>query len=222
VALSVFNLTRCAMGEIALNTDSALVWQLRCLHEESDVRRDGCDLKRGAMTEIRSGAISKKAGAPSGAETECERETVLLVEDEAFVREVTSEVLQGAGYRVLVARNAVEAKRLYWECSGIVDLLLTDVVLPGENGRELARRVKEKNPRTRILLMSGYAEQIGLRGGGFEVLAKPFSVEELLRRVEEALGANSARLEKGGSGSLAVACSVQNLGGYFGEGGHAS
>ena len=115
-------------------------------------------------------------------------ETILLVEDEAFVREVTSQVLRSAGYCVLTAKNAVEAIHVYDQCSNEVDLLLTDVVLPGETGRVLAARLRQENPALNILLVSGYAEQMGLQDGDQEeCLAKPFSSEVLLRRVRQQL-----------------------------------
>jgi CheY-like chemotaxis protein len=115
-------------------------------------------------------------------------ETILFVEDEAFVREVTSQVLRSAGYRVLTATNAVEALHLYDQPSNEVGLLLTDVVLPGETGRGLAARLVQRNPALNILLVTGYTEQMGLQDGDQEeCLAKPFSSEVLLRRVRQQL-----------------------------------
>lgn len=123
-------------------------------------------------------------------------ETILLVEDEVFVRQVTCEVLQSAGYRVLAAKNAVEALRVYEQCGGEVELLLTDVVLPGETGRALAGRLRRKNPVLKILLVTGYAEQMGLREGNQEeCLAKPYSTEVLLRRVRQRLDGVGLRSE---------------------------
>jgi two-component system, cell cycle sensor histidine kinase and response regulator CckA len=121
-------------------------------------------------------------------EERLERETILFVEDEAFVREVTCEVLQSAGYRVLTAKNAVEAECIYDARRGDVELLLTDVVLPGETGRALAGRLRRGNPGLRVLLVTGYAEQMGLQEAmPEECLAKPFSTEVLLRRVRQLL-----------------------------------
>src|SRR5271165_407542 len=116
-------------------------------------------------------------------------ETILLVEDEAFVREVTGEVLRSAGYEVLIARNAAEAAGVYAGRRGGEELLLSDVVLPGEDGRALAGRLRRENPELKVLLVSGYAEQMGLREEQEEeeCLAKPFSTEVLLRRVREML-----------------------------------
>jgi two-component system cell cycle sensor histidine kinase/response regulator CckA len=116
--------------------------------------------------------------------------TILLVEDEAFVRDVTCEALQSEGYRVLTAKNAAEAMRLYDQHCGEVELLLSDVVLPGETGWALASKVRRENPFVKILLVTGYAEQMGLKGAKpEEVLAKPFSTETLLQRVRQLLDA---------------------------------
>jgi CheY-like chemotaxis protein len=115
-------------------------------------------------------------------------ETILFVEDEGFVREVTSQVLRSAGYRVLTAKNAAEAIHVFDQCSSEVELLLTDVVLPGETGRVLAAKLRQRNPELNILLVTGYAEQMRLQGcDREECLAKPFSSEVLLRRVRQQL-----------------------------------
>ncbi len=105
-------------------------------------------------------------------------ETILLVEDEAFVREVTCEVLRSAGYQVSTAATAREARREY-ERNGGVDCVITDVVLPGESGRKLAERLWEEAPQLKVLFVTGYAEQMDTR----DCLAKPFSTTVLLRRV---------------------------------------
>ncbi len=111
-------------------------------------------------------------------------ETILLVEDEIFVRKVTCEVLRSAGYRVLTAKSAAEALQVYEGNSASVDLLLTDVVLPGETGRSLARRLRRENPELKVLFVTGYAEQMGLVEEERErYLAKPFSSRVLLRRL---------------------------------------
>ncbi len=121
-------------------------------------------------------------------------ETILLVEDEAFVRKATAEVLESAGYRLVTARSAAEALEAYRSSFGPVDLLLTDVILPGMSGRDLAAEFESLCPRARILLMSGQAEQLA---GDVEpspnarkCLAKPFSIRVLLRKVREVLDTN--------------------------------
>ena len=78
------------------------------------------------------------------------RGTILLVEDESFLREVTCEILESAGYRVLKTRNAAEATSTFGEYKSIVRLLLTDVVLPGQNGRDLAHDLRSVCPKLKI------------------------------------------------------------------------
>jgi two-component system, cell cycle sensor histidine kinase and response regulator CckA len=120
-------------------------------------------------------------------------ETILLVEDEGFVRKVTAEVLESAGYRLLVARSGAEALDAYRRLSAPIDLLLADVVMPGMSGRDLAAEFESLRPRIRVLLMSGYAGQLArchLSPYSKTYLAKPFSVHVLLRKVREVLDAN--------------------------------
>ena len=122
-------------------------------------------------------------------------ETILFVEDEALVRDVTCEVLQSAGYRVLTAKNAAEAMSLYNQSGGEVELLLSDVVLPGETGWALACMLRRENPLLKILLVTGYPEQMGLRQAkSEEFLAKPFSTQTLLRRVRQLLDRSELRI----------------------------
>jgi len=114
--------------------------------------------------------------------------SVLLVEDDAFVREVAAEVLRAAGYRVWVAANAIEAAKMHDEQNGCIDLLLSDMKLPGETGSALAKKLRMRNPRLRVLLATGYGELMEDHLDGDECLAKPFSSAELLRRVKEIMG----------------------------------
>jgi CheY-like chemotaxis protein len=81
--------------------------------------------------------------------------TVLLVEDESFLREVTCDILESAGYRVLKTCNAKEAISAFTEYKTIVRLLLTDVVLPGQNGRDLANDLRSVCPKLKIIFISG-------------------------------------------------------------------
>jgi len=127
-------------------------------------------------------------------------QTILLVEDEKFVREVTREVLQSAGYRVLAAENSLEAASLYELHGTQVELLLTDMILPGETGLALAYRLRRENPRLNLLLVTGYAMQAELRGlEAEEVLAKPFSTETLLQRIRHLLNDEGCQTVRGGS-----------------------
>jgi CheY-like chemotaxis protein len=119
--------------------------------------------------------------------------TILYVEDETFVREVTREVLESAGYRVLTASSTAEADRLYGEKFGEIDLLLTDVILPGENGRSFAARVRREHPFVKIVLATGYGEQMGAEESWAHGLDKPFSSEGLLQRIGELLDGSESR-----------------------------
>jgi two-component system cell cycle sensor histidine kinase/response regulator CckA len=119
-------------------------------------------------------------------------ETVLLVEDEEMVRRMTREVLEGAGYRVLEAASGFEALRLSSGHGGRLDLLLTDVVMPGMSGRELAERLAPVRPGMKVLYMSGHTDDAifhhGVAQAGTGFLQKPFTPETLERRIRELLG----------------------------------
>jgi CheY-like chemotaxis protein len=118
-------------------------------------------------------------------------ETVLLVEDEQVVRRLVQQTLERLGYSVIVAASAAEALGHLDEHDGTIDLLLTDLVMPGMNGRELAGVVKERRPRTRVLFMSGYAEDAvashGVLQPGAPLLEKPFTAVGLGEKVRAVL-----------------------------------
>jgi CheY-like chemotaxis protein len=99
--------------------------------------------------------ISDSASIIAGTDLPRGRGTILLVEDENFLREVTCEILESAGYRVLKTRNAKEAISAFTEYKTIVRLLLTDVVLPGENGRDLANELRSVCPKLKVVFISG-------------------------------------------------------------------
>jgi len=117
--------------------------------------------------------------------------TLLLVEDEEVVRRLVLEVLRGQGYSVLAAPNAAEALDLASRHAGTIDLLVTDVVLPGMSGAELARRMGAARPETRVLFISGYTGEAIARHGmlepGIAFLHKPFTPSEIARKVRELL-----------------------------------
>lgn len=106
--------------------------------------------------------------------------TILVVEDDAFVREVACEILRSAGYAVLSASNATEAQNVFSACGEEIALLLTDIVLPGQNGHVLAERLKQNRPSLKVLFATGYPEQMSR---GLDCLAKPFSAATLLDSV---------------------------------------
>ncbi len=117
-------------------------------------------------------------------------ETILLTEDEAPVRSLARILLERAGYTVVEAASPAEAQRRS-ESMATIDLLLTDVVMPGGTGPELFRALSARRPKLRVLFMSGYAEQdlfdrVDVRHAG-AFLSKPFSRQELIARVREAL-----------------------------------
>jgi CheY-like chemotaxis protein len=118
-------------------------------------------------------------------------ETILLVEDEAAVRELAARVLQSNGYKVLVASDPEEAVRVCQEYKEPVHLLLTDVVMPKLSGRQLADHVVFIRPEMKVLFMSGYTDDtIAHRGviqEGAAFLEKPFTPESLLRKVRGVL-----------------------------------
>ena len=114
--------------------------------------------------------------------------TVLVAEDEEIVRDLVQLTLERAGYRVLAASGAEEALRLNSSSAEPVDLLLTDMVMPGMNGAELARRILADRPRTPVVFMSGYTtDTVPAAPGGSVLLEKPFPMAALVERVEAAL-----------------------------------
>ena len=155
-----------------------------------DVTSERAMVEASALVELTAGSVQADSARwrTSDTEPDC-AETILLVEDEAFVREVMAEILHSAGYQMIVARNPAEAMRAFEQYRGEVDLLLTDVVLPGENGRALAKRLKSEDADLKVLLVTGYAEQMGLGCAGEieEFLPKPFSTRALLQRVRQVL-----------------------------------
>ena len=123
----------------------------------------------------------------SGEPATSPRERIMLVEDEVFVRGVTQEILESAGYSVIAARDANEAQRMFEENAGLLDLLLTDIVLPGGDGRRLAKRLLKTNSALQILLVTGYEDKILEAEDGESVLQKPFAAATLLHRVRQLL-----------------------------------
>jgi len=121
-------------------------------------------------------------------------ETILLVEDEETVRQLTEYYLRTQGYTVLEAADAAAALQISNARSGPIHLLLTDVIMPGMNGRELAQHITASRPETRVLFMSGYTENaIGHNGTlepGINLLQKPFTLPALKAKVSEVLDAS--------------------------------
>jgi two-component system, cell cycle sensor histidine kinase and response regulator CckA len=119
------------------------------------------------------------------------RETVMVVEDTEAVRELACRILERHGYRVLQAENGEAALLLAGDGDIVVDLLLTDVVMPGMNGRELYLLLAAQRPGVRVLFMSGYTDDViahhGVLEQGVAFIQKPFTVDDFSRKVREAL-----------------------------------
>jgi CheY-like chemotaxis protein len=117
--------------------------------------------------------------------------TILVVEDEDALREVAREVLESNGYHVLTAASGKEALTVAAAHPEPVRLLLTDVVMPGMSGQELAERLRPERPEMSVLFMTGYSDDVVAQRGtlalGTRLLAKPFSVAALAQSVHEAL-----------------------------------
>ncbi|MES1208798.1 MAG: ATP-binding protein, partial [Pseudomonadota bacterium] len=118
-------------------------------------------------------------------------ETVLLVEDDAQVRRVVARALAGAGYQVVTARDPADAMQMANAWPGPIDLLVTDMTMPGGSGPELAQQLRLRLPRLLTLYISGYTETTIARRGalspGTAILAKPFAARVLVHKVREVL-----------------------------------
>jgi two-component system cell cycle sensor histidine kinase/response regulator CckA len=119
------------------------------------------------------------------------RTTVLVAEDEAGIRSPLRRLLVAQGFRVLDAADGRGALEVAEQFDGRIDLLLTDILMPGMNGGELARNLLLARPTVRVIFMSGYSTEAVTTNGvltpGARFLQKPFSVEELTARLREAL-----------------------------------
>jgi CheY-like chemotaxis protein len=126
---------------------------------------------------------------------------VLVVEDEDGVRQLTQAALERGGYRVISVASGAEALQVAGTFDGAIDLLLTDVVMPGMKGPELAGRIRAARPSVRVLLMSGYAADVVTADdlANATLLPKPFSPAQLLRAVRGILDVplSPDRLPKG-------------------------
>jgi CheY-like chemotaxis protein len=129
-------------------------------------------------------AIEPRAAAPGG-------ETILLVEDEETLRMMTKRVLTKRGYHVLEAADGLEGVAVAETYPGPIHLLVTDLIMPQLSGRELAERLTARTPGLRVLLMSGYTEDVlvrqGVESSETNFLQKPFSLSALTNKVREVL-----------------------------------
>jgi CheY-like chemotaxis protein len=120
-----------------------------------------------------------------------QRQVVLLVEDEPFVREATCRILQSAGFDVLPAEDARGALRIYEDRGRKIDLLMSDLVLPGRSGRQLGHDLRRTSPLIPILLTSGYLEpgcDVETLEARTYYLPKPYSRADLVEKMDQILG----------------------------------
>lgn len=156
-------------------------------------------LPQASNKEFPAGEVrAKTAGVEHGTET------ILLVEDEASLRTLTRQFLQSLGYEVLAAANGEEALRTAAQYHGRIDLLLTDVVMPGMSGRDIARQLVPLRASLKVLFISGYVDD-ALAGEGVthpeeSFLEKPFSFEDLAQAIREVLKGSDTRSAQGNPG----------------------
>jgi two-component system cell cycle sensor histidine kinase/response regulator CckA len=126
-------------------------------------------------------------------------ETILLVEDEANLRYLARQFLEKQGYKVIEAADGAVAMQIAVAHEGVIHLLLTDVIMPGMNGRELAQRISEIRPNVKVLYMSGYTENVvghnGTLDAGVRLLQKPFNLRDLKSKVREVLDTSTVPTE---------------------------
>jgi signal transduction histidine kinase/ActR/RegA family two-component response regulator len=141
-------------------------------------------------------ADDARAPLPTGAASN-PHATILVVEDNDGLRRLAERLLASAGYKTLLARDAADALRVSVQFAGAIDLLLTDVVMPGVNGLDLAEQLRARRPATRVLLMSGYTSSDIATHGALSahtpLLQKPFDRDTLIRAVQDALTGRDLR-----------------------------
>src|SRR2546423_13095440 len=164
---------------------------------EGHVRIDS-EIARGTTVKLYlpryRGAVEEApaAAAAEGSAKAQDGETVLVIEDEASVRELVVEVLQDLGYRALEAGDGPSGLKIL-QSSERIDLLVSDIGLPGMNGRQIAEAARERRPDLKILFITGYAENAAMADGflesGMEMVTKPFAVDALAARIRDMISA---------------------------------
>jgi CheY-like chemotaxis protein len=128
-------------------------------------------------------------------------ETILLVEDEPTILNMAATILEVLGYTVLAANSTSEAIRLFKEHAGTIQMLMTDVVMPDMNGRDLAKELLLLNPQFSCLFMSGYTANViahhGVLDEGVNLIQKPFSLRDLAIKVREVLDGGAEGADQG-------------------------
>jgi len=125
------------------------------------------------------------------------RETILVAEDEDSVRKLLAHLLNASGYRVIEAPDGHEALRLFRQDAASIDMLLTDVIMPGLNGRQLAQEILASKPDLKVIYMSGYTDDVllntGALGPGMSFLRKPLQLDRVTALIREVLDAPARR-----------------------------
>jgi CheY-like chemotaxis protein len=141
--------------------------------------------------------------APQAAKTAAQgQETVLLVEDDKAVRAIAASGLQAYGYRVLEAQDGAEALRIFEQHADAIEMLVTDTVMPGMSGPQIAERLLESRPDLPVLLLSGYSSDVVARPGTIShaaFLQKPFTPTVLAQRVREVLNQHQRTRDASGA-----------------------
>lgn len=121
------------------------------------------------------------------------RRTILVVEDEPFVRDATCRILESAGFEVLQAEDAPAASKIFSERRGQLDMVMTDVVLPGKSGQQLGKELRQQSPGLAVLFTSGYWNpeyEIETPESRTYFLPKPYSKRTLVDKIEKILAAH--------------------------------
>jgi CheY-like chemotaxis protein len=151
------------------------------------------------LTQQATASLESKSPNKVAAITESAGETILLVEDDPHVQRIVNNILGRSGYRVLSACGAEEALRLAQNEGDTIHLLLSDLVMPGTSGRELAEQIQVLRPDISILYMSGYTDDVVIRRGvleaGMAFIQKPFGADDLGQRVRELLDLRTTQPE---------------------------
>jgi two-component system, cell cycle sensor histidine kinase and response regulator CckA len=172
---------------------------------------------KGACFKVYLPLVEQSVAAPEASGTKAPpirgSETILLVEDAEPLRKLAHMFLKENGYHVLEAADGVEALQLMRENRTPIDLLLTDVVMPGINGRVLAERLAPRYPKMRVLYMSGYTDSFiaghGVLEAGTHLLHKPFTEEALVRKVREVLDGSRSEKPATAEGQVLAESSVR-------------
>src|SRR6202040_3985261 len=145
------------------------------------------------------GSVTPNVARTAPAENLQGTETILLVEDADALRKLARSFLVDHGFQVIMASDGEEAVEVARNHNGRIDLLLTDVVMPGMNGRLLADRLLSKWPGLKVVFISGYTDSFiaghGVLEPGTHLLHKPFTEDALIRKIREVLDANREQLQ---------------------------